>query len=679
MVKRYKFGDPVFTESVISNIQNTNDKIPYFKVKTEAKDTKFTYEMDKDTKIYGLGEANRGINKRGYRYVNYCTDDPSHTEEKESMYGAHNFMIVVGKDLFGLYIDNPAKVVFDLGYSDINEIMISTEYPDMNVYIIEGRSILDIVKQFRESIGRSYIPPKWAFGFGQSRWSYENKERVENIAKGYADQDMLLSAIYLDIDYMKDYKDFTVNDERFPDFPAFVNEMKDRGIHLVPIIDAGIKIEDGYDVYEEGVKNNYFVKDQDGKDYMTAVWPGYTYFPDFLNKDVREWFGDHYKTLIDMGIEGFWNDMNEPAIFYSRNGVDQIKDKFKKIQNVDDEEEQMMNLRWDFNALQNSEKDYSAMYHNMDGKIINHQKVHNIYGYNMTRAAGESFEKNAPDKRILLFSRASYIGMHRYGGIWMGDNSSWWSHILLNLKMLPGLNMCGFVYTGADTGGFGCNATEDLVLRWMALSVFTPLMRNHAAMGTRDQECFRFVNKEAFRNIIQTRYRLLPYIYSEYMKAVLNNEMMFKPLSFVYENDDIACEIENQLMLGNETMIAPICEQNVKGRFVYLPEDMLFIKFSGSGEIKQESLQKGTHYVHVDYDQVPLFVKKNAIIPVVKEEIISDESLRNQICNCEIQYKDEDFEMIGEVTGTAKYLLYDDDGNQKDYDNEKNYRTLIKK
>ena len=172
-----------------------------------------------------------------------------------------------------------------------------------------------------------------------------------------------------------------------------------------------------------------------------------------------------------------------------------------------------------------------------------------------------------------MFSRSSYIGMHRYGGIWMGDNKSWWSHILLNLKMLPSLNMCGFLYTGADLGGFGADATRDLVLRHMALGVFTPLMRNHSAIGTREQECYQFENIEDFRNVVNVRYRLVPYLYSEYMKAALNDEMMFKPLAFEYPEDRMAVNVEDQLMLGNEIMIAPVYTQNAIGRYVYLTED----------------------------------------------------------------------------------------------------------
>ena len=171
-----------------------------------------------------------------------------------------------------------------------------------------------------------------------------------------------------------------------------------------------------------------------------------------------------------------------------------------------------------------------SFYHNVNGEQIRHDKVHNLFGYNMTRSAGEAFERISPDKRILMFSRSSYIGMHRYGGIWTGDNCSWWSHILLNLKMMPSLNMCGFLYTGADLGGFGANTTRDLLLRWLALGVFTPLMRNHAALGTREQEPYQFEHIEDFRNVIGVRYRLVPYPVS-YTHLVQHGRVVFYRLA----------------------------------------------------------------------------------------------------------------------------------------------------
>ncbi len=275
-------------------------------------------------------------------------------------------------------------------------------------------------------------------------------------------------------------------------------------------------------------------------------------------------------------------------------------------------------MQGELNGLANNPEDYRRFYHNVDGKKIRHDKVHNLFGYNMTRAAGEAFDRIDPEKRFLMFSRSSYIGMHRYGGIWMGDNKSWWSHILLNLKMLPSLNMCGFLYTGADLGGFGADATRDLVLRHMALGVFTPLMRNHSAIGTREQECYQFENVEDFRNVVNTRYRLVPYLYSEYMKAALNDDMYFKPLGFVYPDDKMAIRVEDQLILGNEIMIAPVYEQNARGRYVYLPEEMKFVKFLTDGSISEEILEKGVHYVEVALNEVPLFIRSGKCIPVAE-------------------------------------------------------------
>lgn len=217
-----------------------------------------------------------------------------------------------------------------------------------------------------------------------------------------------------------------------------------------------------------------------------------------------------------------------------------------------------------------------------------------------------------------MFSRSSYIGMHRYGGIWTGDNKSWWAHILLNLKMMPSLNMCGFLYAGADLGGFSADTTRELLLRFLALGVFTPLMRDHTAIGTREQECYQFENVEDFRHVIGVRYRLIPYLYSEYMKAALNDDMYFRPLGFVYPEDKIAVHVEDQLLLGNEIMIAPVYEQNARGRYVYLPEEMKFVKFLPGGTIAEEILEKGIHYVEVALNEIPLFIRKGKCIPVAE-------------------------------------------------------------
>ena len=489
MITKYTYGNPFQTDAVVQKLEVQNGDVPYFTVVKTEEQLQFEYTLENEEKVYGLGENVRGINKRGWIYKSCCADEPNHVEDRTSLYASHNFLVLDGgKEQFGVFFDYPGIITFDVGYTHLNELKITLSEPDADVYVMTGESILDIVKQFRQLIGRSYIPPKWAFGYQQSRWGYMNEDDIREVVKGHREKKIPLESIYMDIDYMERFKDFTVNQERFPDFPEFVKEMKAQHIHLVPIIDAGVKVEEGYDVYEEGIEKGYFCKKENGEYFVAGVWPGKVHFPDVLNKEAREWFGNKYQVLLDQGIEGFWNDMNEPSIFFAQDRMDETFDKIAELKdkNLDlDTFQQFTDL---VGSLANNTDDFKKFYHNVDGKMMRHDKVHNLFGYNMTRAAGEAFERLSPEKRILMFSRSSYIGMHRYGGIWTGDNKSWWNHLLLNLRMMPSLNMVGILYTGADIGGFGADATEDLVMRWTQLAMFSPLMRNHSAMGTREQE-----------------------------------------------------------------------------------------------------------------------------------------------------------------------------------------------
>ncbi|MGN0596515.1 MAG: TIM-barrel domain-containing protein [Ruminiclostridium sp.] len=666
MIRKYKLGKPFETEAVVENIPAETGEMPYFKVKTEEDGIAFSYIMDKQDIVYGLGENLRGINKRGWKYESNCSDDPNHTESKRSLYGAHNFIIVDGKERFGVFIDYPGFIAFDIGYERHDTITISAYSRDMYVYIIEGDSAANIVKQFRRLIGKSYIAPLWAMGYMQSRWGYMCEKDIREVADNFRSNGIPIDSVCLDIDYMERYKDFTVDKERFPDLPKLCSEMKEQNIRLVPIIDAGVKIEDGYDVYEEGKAKGYFCKREDGTDFVAGVWPGKTHFPDMLNADVRKWFGDKYSLLLDAGIEGFWNDMNEPAIFYSEEGLEEAKKRYEELIGKPLDINGFFRLSGNF-SISNDPKDYERFYHNVNGEKVVHSKVHNLYGYNMTRAAGEAFRRLSPDKRILMFSRSSYIGMHRYGGIWTGDNQSWWSHLLLNIKMMPSLNMCGFIYTGADLGGFGADTTPDLLLRWLEFGIFTPLMRNHSAAGTRMQEPYRFDLMPQMRDVIKLRYSLLPYLYSEYMNAVLNDEMYFKPLAFDFPEDEMCRRVEDQLMLGKAAMVAPVYEQNARGRYVYLPEEMLFVKFMADGKREYRVMPKGHHYIDAELEETPLFIRKNSFIPFAAPSMSTAELDRDNL------------EIIGfiEEGQRAEYVLYEDNGFTRDYGNPENYKKIV--
>lgn len=612
MIKKYVYGTPFPTDAVVLDVQPSTDALPFFE--TDQQGT-FTYSLSENDIVYGLGEQIRGINKRGWQYVSWNYDNPNHHEDARSLYGAHNFIIIHGAVTFGAFFDYAGKMEFDIGYTKRSVMQIHAASNNLTVYIITGESEKDIVKQFRKMVGRSYIPPFWAFGYGQSRWGYKTEEDIRTVAKQYQDAGIPLDSIYLDIDYMERYKDFTVDTERFPNLKEFAAEMKEQGIHLVPIIDAGVKIEDGYDVYEEGVQNNYFCKNAEGGDFVGAVWPGRVHFPDFLQPKARDWFGKKYAVLTEQGIDGFWNDMNEPAIFYTEDRLADTCAEIEKLTAGNMGIQEYFAFTGMVAGLNGNIGDYDKFYHNVDGKMVKHSEVHNLYGMNMTRSAFEALQEISPEKRTLFFSRSSYIGAHRYGGIWQGDNKSWWSHILQSMQQLPALNMAGFLFTGSDTGGFGCDTTEDLMIRWLQYSLFTPLFRNHAADGTREQELYQFSNVEAAGKMIQIRYSLIPYLYSEFLKAALNDEMMFKPLSFDFPDDAMAEQVEDQLLLGNELMIAPIYKQNAQGRYVYLPEEMMLVRMHSSKDYTTEILPKGHHYVSVGLDELVFFIRNQKAIP----------------------------------------------------------------
>lgn len=672
MVKKYVFGKPFETYAVVNkeNILETSeserrnffDKAvmdialePYGGITWDRPDDadegnamQYRVEMSDSIVVYGLGENVRGINKRGWVYESKCSDDPNHTESKRSLYGAHNFIIIADTNhpekSKGLFIDYPGRVIFDIGYLDKNELVITVCNENFTAYEItsekdsesdESRNYLySIVRQFRHIIGKSYIPPRWAFGYQQCRWSYMSADEVSEVVDNYRKRNIPIDAVYLDIDYMERYKDFTVNNETFPEFAGFVKEMHDKHIHLVPIIDAGVKIEDGYETYEEGKRNGYFCKEADGGDFVAGVWPGRVHFPDVLNADARKWFGHGYKVLLDAGIDGFWNDMNEPAIFYSEKHLKEVFDKIDEYKGRNLDIQSFFEFKGTVEGVSNNLGDYERFYHRAtqpEGEVVvRHDHVHNLYGYNMTRAASESFKELAPDKDILMFSRASYIGMHRYGGIWTGDNHSWWSHILLCLKMLPSLNMCGFMYVGSDIGGFNDNTTEELLMRWMGLGVFVPLMRNHAAAGTRYQELYRFTDTDAFKNIVSIRYALIPYLWDAYKKAVEDDTLMYKPLGFEHPDDKVAVATEDQLYVGDDIMICPVYTQNAIGRYVYLPEPMTMVRMKSADEYELEKYDAGHYFVEIAAQEIVFFIRNGHEIPLYKSAEYADAVFENE-------------------------------------------------
>ena len=666
MIQRFSFGHPFPTQSVVLSLPAESGPVPFL----TPDGTGWRFTLSEQAAVYGLGEMPRGINKRGWHYITNNTDESRHSEDKLSFYGAHNFLLVRdGSTCFGLFVDFPGKVYYDIGYTRHNLFSFHTETSDYDLYLLSGGNENAICKEFRTLIGRSYIPPKWAFGLAQSRWGYKTEEDVREVARQYKEHDLPLDMICMDIEYMQDYADFTVNKERFPDLTKLSADLKAQGIRLVPIIDAGVRVDPNDSTCTEGLEKGYFCKKADGTPFVAAVWPGKAYFADFLRPEVREWFGHKYKALTDCGIEGFWNDMNEPSLFYSPERLRAFLNDMAALREKDNIEQEEFFLRVVGGAmgLMNSPADYASFYHEADGRKVRHDQVHNLYGGSMTRAAGEAFADLRPGQRTLLYSRSSFIGSHRYGGIWLGDNNSSWAQLLANIQMMPSVQMCGFLYSGADLCGFSSDTTPDLALRWLEFGLLTPLMRNHSAVGTRMQEYYRFPEVlPAVRNMIRLRYALLPYLYSEFMKAALENTSYFRPLAFDYPDDPDAREVEDQLLLGEGLMVAPVYVQNAHGRHVYLPEPMKLLRLRAVDDYDEEILPAGHHYIRCALDEVLLFLRPGHIVPVA------------QPANSTSELDDASLTLWSFLPDgeSAEYRMYRDDGVTTEYEKKEHWKTL---
>ena len=677
-IKRFDFGKPIKTNSVVYEIKSNDasELNKYFNYEIIDNIYYFSSSLDIDDAIYGLGENVKGINKRGSLFKSFNTDDPFISEWRENLYASHNFFIVSNKmKTFGVFIDSPKFIKYDFGFTDLDSLKFSIE-DGFSLYIIESNdtlSELEIIKQFRELIGPSYIAPFFGFGVGQSRWGYLNKEDLISVIDGFKEKHLPLDMLFMDIDCLDDFEDFTFNDSFYKDGEIdkefFKNLVKEH-VHLIPIVDAAVKVKKGYFLYEELIegKGYTFNNDKDKTPYIVGVWPGDSILPDYFSKNGQEIFGRGYKKYLDLGIDGFWNDMNEPALFYGRDNLNKFSSSLKNynldnLTNIEFEE-----IKHNINSIKNSSYDYKNMYHNYDleydnNTIFNHYDIHNMYGSRMVEAGSKYFDaynkENNLNKKYLLFSRSSMIGSHRYGGIWTGDNSSIWDHLLMNIKMMPSLNMCGYLYSGADIGGFGQEGSLDLMLRWMAFGIFTPLFRNHACNWVNRQDYHLLKKTDIVRNLLSIRYAILPYLYSEYIKAVYNNTLLFAPLGFVYK-DKRSLEIEDELLFGKSIIIAPVYNQNAKGRMVYLPDDAMEVRMESGNKYKLSLLSKGDHYISCNLNEVVFFLLDKEILPIMKIKDI------NNIKNIEsLNYNDFDnLEFIDNGYQYDKYQIYYEDNNE---------------
>ncbi|GFP75844.1 glycoside hydrolase family 31 protein [Clostridium fungisolvens] len=533
-----------------------------------------------DEKFYGLGEKTGHLNKRGYYYEMWNTDDPTpHVESHKSLYKSIPYFITLREDsTFGIFFDNTFKTYFDMGKENSEYYYFGAEDGNLDYYFIGGNNIQEVLKGYTDLTGKTPLPQMWTLGYQQSRWSYSPEGRVKEIAKNFREKDIPCDTIHLDIDYMESFKVFTWDKERFPDEKKLLNELNEDGFKIVTIIDPGVKKEKNYDIYETGLKNGYFATDKDGITYVNRVWPGDSVFPDFSNKDTRDWWAENQKLLLNSGVSGVWNDMNEPASF---NGPLPDDVQFEN-----------------------------------EGRNTDHTEIHNVYGHLMAKATFEGIKKHS-GKRPFVITRAAYAGTQKYSTVWTGDNQSFWDHLRMSIPMLLNLGMSGISFCGADVGGFSFDCTPELLSRWVQVGAFTPLFRNHSGSNTRDQEPWAF-DEETLninRKYIKLRYSLLPYLYDLLWSGETTGLPVMRPLVLHYERDKEVYEINDQFLFGENILVAPILEQGKKIRTVYLPEGQWIDYWT-------KEVIDGGKYILKDapLDICPVFIKKGSIVPNYPEQ-----------------------------------------------------------
>ena len=543
-------------------------------------------DIDGARNFYGLGEKTLPFNKYGSRCTMWNTDYPAYPVKFDPLYESIPFLLKSDpRGAYGLFFDNTSRATFDIGTTDSDRIIYTARKGSFELYILPGKNPAEVVSRFADLTGKMHMPPVWALGYQQSRWSYYPESRVLQLARDFRENKIPCDVIYLDINYMDGYRCFTWSPKDFPTPNEMLDTLHRLGFKVVTIIDPGIKDDPGYRVYDTGFKEDIFVKKPDGDFFTGTVWPGNCVFPDFFSKKAREWWGSQYKYLLDSGVDGFWNDMNEPSVFNSPNKTFD-PDVIHRI----DEGENVEGVAQSVTET--------------------HAAVHNAYGMQMVRGTREGLLKLEPNKRPLVLTRANYAGGQRYAAMWTGDNFASFAHLRLALTMFLNIGLSGQPFMGSDVGGFIGNPSGELFTRWLELGLFSPFYRTHSVIDSKPREPWAFGEPYTSlnREIINRRYELLPQIYTAFRNAHRTGLPILRPLFLIYPNDPATYNIADEFIFGNDLLVAPVLDSGAVKRSVYFPAGK-WLSFDGT-----ESYAAGKHEVDAPLGTTPVFVKDGSVI-----------------------------------------------------------------
>jgi alpha-glucosidase len=534
--------------------------------------------MPPGERYYGFGEKAGLLERSSHHMTMWNTDIPAYAADTDPLYESIPFFYGIRDGrAYGIFLDNPYRSSFDMGKESRNQYSFGAEAGEMNYYFFAGPKPKDVLGRFTALVGRMPLPPLWALGYQQSRWSYASEQRVREIADGFRSRRIPCDVIYLDIDYMQGYRVFTWNTQSFPDPGRMISDLTRSGFKIAVIIDPGIKVDTAYEVYRSGLAGGNFVKYPDGTVYTGKVWPGVCAFPDFTNSSARRWWGEQFSGLVAAGVRGWWNDMNEPSVF------------------------DVPTKTMDLNVL-----------HNNDGRVTTHAEAHNIYGLEMTRGTYEGVRRLLPAERPFVLTRASYAGGARYAAAWTGDNVASWEHLHLALNICLNFSISGQPFVGSDIGGFIGYPSGELFARWLQLGVFTPLMRAHSVINEKNKEPWEFGDRFTAinRQTIELRYRLLPLVYNVMVQAAETGIPAMRPLIFEYPEREEFAGTEDEFMFGDDILVAPVLHEGMTRRDVALPPGRWFNYWTDSTAIGGSQIN-----VSAPMDRIPFFIRSGAIIP----------------------------------------------------------------
>ena len=532
---------------------------------------------------FGCGERTGELDKTGTQQIFWNIDPPrGHTALQNNLYASIPFTLVLDEgQAWGFFLDSTTRVEFDLAHDDPERAWFGAGSGDLVYYVFCGPTVSDVLARYTDLTGHTPLPPLWALGYGQSRFSYETAEEVRELARSFRERDIPCDSLYFDIDTLDGYRVFTWNPVGFPDPEGLLADLRKMGFHAVGIVDAGVKVDENYPVYAEGRARDLYCKTPEGHDYQNVVWPGICVFPDFTNPETRLWWGEQHRSLLDAGVEGIWCDMNEPGLFNPPNSTMP-----------------------------------PDVIHPGGGRAQLHVQVHNAYGSLMVQAARDGLLRIRPERRPFVISRSGYAGIQRHALLWTGDNSSTWESLTMSLPQLQNLGLSGVGWAGVDIGGYYGDTSGELLARWTEFGIFQPFSRNHSEKTTRHQEPWLFGEpyESVSRAMLKLRQRLIPYLYTLFEECHRTGAPILRPLFWAYPEDQTTYSMDDEFLCGDALLVAPVTRPGVEYRHVYIPAGSWFHYWTGT------RVDGPAHVlVHSPLGRPAMYVRANTAVPLWPE------------------------------------------------------------